>query len=319
MITKFHKSFPIVRHSTALILLSLAFPFPATQNPNSEFIQMGIVIIQMIATECVASNRCHICGVSFEFKRQLRWQVNPFTRGQGLATDLTWTSCVYRSISSRLSFERISRHGTFVDLRGLQASGNTYCEMSTLRMLSHRRLPRREANNLGFLELFGFSVGLPDWWITKCRTPKASGWEMFCHCGWQWLCVTENENRFELFPRNPNFADVELKLRIDMLHVDGSETHFKRRRKEPTDAVPRQLCSFEKALQSQSRGSETNRILYFDTWAAPLVWSLTRPKCFSTSLSNFFVVTPYCVTPTQLASLYPPGEDVVNWIRRENR
>lgn len=222
MITKFHKSFPIVRRSTALILLSLAFPFPPTQNPNTEFIQMGIVIIQMIATECVASNRCHICGVSFEFKRQLRWQVNPFTRGQGLATDLTWTSCVYRSVSSRLTSERISRHETFVDLRGLRSTCNTYCEMSTLQMLSHWRLPERE--NLGFLELFGFSVGLPDWWIIKCRTPKESGWEMFCHCGWQRLCVEKNENRSELFPRNPNFADVELKLRIDTLHVDGSET-----------------------------------------------------------------------------------------------
>lgn len=160
MITKFEKSFPIVRRSTALILLSLAFPFTPTQNPNAEFIQMGIVIIQMIATECVASNRCHICGVSFEFKRQLRRQVNPFSRGQGLATDLTWTSCVYRSVSSRLTFERISRHETFLDLRESRATGNTYCEMSTLQMLSHWRLPKRETNHLGFLELFGFSVGL---------------------------------------------------------------------------------------------------------------------------------------------------------------
>lgn len=129
----------------------------------------------------------------------------PFYRG------LTWTSCVYRSVSSRLIFQRNSLHESFRDLSGLQLTGNTFCKMPSLWMLSHWRLSKRETNNLGFLQLFGFYVGLPDWWIIKRRTPKESGWEMFCHCAWQRLCVKKNENRFELYFSSPKVCRLRVK------------------------------------------------------------------------------------------------------------
>lgn len=223
----------------------------------------------MIATECVASNRCHICRVSFEFKRQLRWQVNPFILRQGLATDLTWTSCVYRSILGCLILDEISRHETFVGLSGLRATDNTYCKMSTRQMPSDWRLPKRETNNLGFLELFGFSVGLPDWWIIKRRTPRESGWEMFCHCGWQRLCVKKNENRFEVFPRNPKFADVKLKLRIDTLHVDGSKFPFRRRLRGLADAMNTTFFSRESTPKSFERKWNKRNSLFWHSGGSP--------------------------------------------------